>query len=60
MPASALVPDAPFLEFTRLQVAGDSARVEFEYRIEGLRGLVALVRRDGVWEVVANELVESR
>lgn len=58
--ATALGPDTPFVEFTRLEMVGDSARVEFEYRIEGVRGLVALVREGGSWRVVAKELVESR
>ena len=58
--ASALGPETPFLEFTRLEMVGDSAHVEFEYRIEGVRGRVALVREGVVWEVVAKELAERR
>lgn len=60
MSASALGPETPFLELTRLEIVGDSARVAFEYPIEGIRGLVALVRDGGAWKVAAKELVERR
>ena len=58
--ARSLAPETPFLEFTRLDIAGDTARVEFGYPVEGVRGFVTLVRHAGSWEIVANELMERR
>lgn len=41
-----------FLVFTQLEVSADSARVRFEYPVEGTGGEATFRKRDGAWEVV--------
>jgi hypothetical protein len=48
----------PFLEFTKVEVRGDKAEVEFSYPVEGVVGTVALDRRNGAWTIGDKRLRE--
>ena len=49
----------PYLEFTRVDVSGDTATVTFRYPIEGLSGSVRLRKTSGGWSVDASDLSEG-
>jgi hypothetical protein len=48
----------PFIEFTRLEVTGDQARVDLRYEVEGLRVWMVLVRSADGWRWSDGQLSE--
>ncbi len=50
--------DAPYFEFTKLDVDGGSADVEFRYPVEGIAGQAHLSKDGGPWKVVSHSLTE--
>lgn len=53
-------PDAePYFVFTRADVSGDGAEIDFRYPVEGVRGSAVLTREAGAWRVVHSEVFEE-
>lgn len=46
------------VEFTRLEVTGDQARVDLKYDVEGVRAWITLARTDGHWRWVDGQITE--
>lgn len=51
--------DAPFFEFVKIALDGDTADVEFRYPVEGLVGEAHLKKVGGTWKVESHTLTES-
>lgn len=49
----------PYFVFTRADVSGDGAEIEFRYPVEGVRGSAVLTREAGSWRVVHSEVFEE-
>jgi len=48
----------PHFEFTRIDVTGDGAVVEFSYPVEGLRGTANLRKAGGSWQIEKSSVRE--
>jgi len=48
-----------FLKFVKTEVAGDKANIEFKYPIEGVKGIVSLVKDKTGWKVQTKRIVEQ-
>ena len=49
----------PYLDFTRIEIRGDQAEVQFAYPVEGLVGHVTLRRQGGDWSIEGEALSEQ-
>ena len=51
--------DSACLEFSQIEVSGDSAAVEFSYKVEGIRGSARFKRVSGTWTLDSHKLSEK-
>lgn len=51
--------NAACFEFSKIEVSGDSASVEFAYNVEGIRGTAQYRKTNGTWRVDSHKLAEK-
>ena len=57
--AEARKPGAACLAFSKIEIQGDAATVEFTYSIEGIRGTVTFRKASGAWRVEGHHVHEQ-
>ena len=57
--AEAKKPGAACIQFSKIEIQGDAATVEFTYMIEGLRGTATFRKAGGTWRTEHHHITEK-
>jgi hypothetical protein len=49
----------PVLVFTKIERDGESVRLRYQYDVEGIKGSAVVFRKEGVWRLGANRVIEK-